>query len=124
MRVSQFLIIVQVMVQVALGLVVAGLFWWRRSSASGDGRLDEAYRGQFELPVLFYAGSLFAFAMRIVDERILFFATLFALAQVTGAVFGLLLRNEKGQAVAGLVSVFAAAVLWVMIAAHFVNSGF
>ncbi|MBU1212885.1 MAG: hypothetical protein KJ587_16670 [Alphaproteobacteria bacterium] len=124
MRVSQFLIIVPVLVQVALALLVAGLCWWRSSRSSGSGRLDAAYRAQFELPVLFYAGSLFAFAMRIVDERILFFATLFALAQVTGAVFGLLLRNENGQAVAGLVSVFAAAALWVMIAAHVVNSGF
>lgn len=124
MRVSQYLMIVPVLLQAALALAVAGLYWWRSWKASAGVELTESYRAQFELPVLFYAGGFFAYAMRIVDERVLFFATLFALAQVTGVVFGLFFRNENGQIATALVSVFAAAAMWVMIAAHFFNSGF
>ncbi|MBU2581907.1 MAG: hypothetical protein KJ622_09335 [Alphaproteobacteria bacterium] len=124
MRVSQFLVIVPVLAQALLGIAVAGLHFYREwRSAAGD-RLSALYRAQFELPVLFYAGSLFAYAMRIVDERVLFFAMLFVLAQLAGCLAGLLFESDNAAAAASLLSVLAAAGLWAMIGLHFFNSGF
>ncbi len=124
MRVSQFLMIVPVLLQAVLTLAVSAFYWHRQMTGAVGDRLASTYRAQFDLPVLFYAGSLFAYAMRIVDVRILIFATLFALAQSIGVASGLRLDSGKGQAVANLASVLAVAGLWAMIALHFFHSGF
>lgn len=124
MRVSQLLIIVPVLAQVALSLAVCALYWWRQWSNSDSEPLRTAYRAQFELPVLFYAGSLFAYAVRIVDVGILFFAMLFALAQTASVITGLKWANPKVQFTADALSVLAVAALWFMIARYFFFSGF
>lgn len=123
MRVSQFVMIVPMLLQAVLGLAVAASYFHREWSGGAGKRLAGAYRAQFELPVLFYAGSLVAYAMRIVDERIIFFAMLFALAQVAGTAASLSGRDTP-TAAASLVSVFSAAGLWTMIGLYFFKSGF
>lgn len=124
MRVSQFLIVVPLLMQAVLSLMVVAIYWRRRLLGAPHERLAACYRSQFELPVLFYAGALSAFAMRIVDEWVLFFGMLFVLSEAVVIVAMLALESRKVQVSASLVAVTAAAMLWATIALQFIHSGF
>lgn len=128
MRVSQFLIVVPVLVQVMLTMVLFVPHWRKRPGgglgASSGGRFTDLYRAQFELPVLFYAAALFAYAMRLVDQWTLFLAVLFMLAQIVDAVSALALGNRVARSVAVCVAALAALGMWIKIAAHFAVAGF
>lgn len=124
MRVSQFLIIVPALVQVLLTLVLFVPYWRERLSAKDGGRFADVYRAQFELPVLFYAAVLFAYAMRLVDAGILFLALLFVLSQIVEVVSVLAIENSSVRTAAAWVAALAVLGLWAKIAAHFAIAGF
>jgi MAPEG family protein len=128
MRVSQFLIVVPALVQVMLTLVLFVPSWRERlgrgPAGPSGGRYTDVYRAQFELPVLFYAAALFAYAMRLVDPWLLFLAVLFVLAQIVEAVSALAFGNRSARSVAVCVAALAALGMWVNIAAHFAVAGF
>lgn len=124
MRVSQLLLIVPVLIQAVLSIAVCLLYWleqWKRQPFDG---LAGVYRAQFELPLLFYAASLFAYALRIVDVRLLFFATLFAVSQATATVVALRSQEAATSTAAQFASVLAVGGLWAMIGWQLFNSGF
>jgi hypothetical protein len=123
-RVSQFLIFVPVLMQVSVSLLVTARYWQHWLSGGFDEVIADCYRAQFEMPVLFYGAALSAFALRIVDERFLFFAALFAFAEGVGAVALLAFSNKSLRASSSLAAALAAAALWGIIALHFVFSGF
>lgn len=124
MRVSQFLMIVPVLVQVMLTVALFVPLWRERLTGTQGGRFAAVYRAQFELPVLFYVASLFAYAMRLVDAGVLFLALLFVLSQIVEAVSALAIG--KGSVCNGAAFVAALAVIgmWAKIAAHFAFAGF
>ena len=124
MRVSQCLIIVPVLVQVLLTLVLFAPNWRERLSGKGEGRFADVYRAQFELPVLFYAAALFAYAMRLVDAGILFLALLFVLSQIVEVVSALAIENSSARSAAAWVAALAVLGMWAKIAAHFAFAGF
>jgi len=124
MRVSQFLIILPVALQVIVTFILFGFHWRTRLAGEGSNRFTEVYRAQFELPVLFYGAALFGYAMRIIDPWHLFFAVLFVLAQVTEAGGVLVLNSGGVRTAAVLVAAFAVLGMWLMIAAHFSVAGF
>ena len=124
MRVSQFLIILPVLAQVLLTLALFVSYWRERLSGVEGGRFAEVYRAQFELPVLFYAAVLFAYAMRLVDAGILFLAVLFVLSQIVEAVSALAIENSSLRSASAWVAALAVFGVWAKIAAHFAFAGF
>lgn len=143
MRVSQFLIVVPMLAQIALILGVgAGALLGRVFSREGDCRLNGgdggsspigrwklAFNERLGLPLLFLLSGLLAYSLRLIDERVLFVASVFVFADGAAAVLRILARGpscraERRVAAAQFVGLLAIAALSAIIAAHFVRSGF
>ena len=122
MRVSQLLIFVPVLALVVVSLTVLGAdVLQRKSEHSG---LLLARRLQFELPVFFLSGCLFAYAVRRVDEWVLAAALAFVVAHFVQTFMAVASDNGKRSDVAELAAFVAVAMLWLTVAIGLLASGF
>lgn len=122
MRVSQFLIVVPVLAVVGIGFAVIAVDTWRR--LRGESGLGRAYQAQFELPVLFYAGCLFAHGFRLVDEYVLGAAVMFVIAHFAQSLLQVHGSNAQGGLWARTAGLVSLGVVWSVVAAHFLVAGF
>lgn len=124
MRVSQYLIIIPVLAQVIVTLAVCAAHHVNSFQGRSNDHLKKTYSEQFELPVLFYAASAFAYAFRIIDEWQLAFALLFVVAHMVHTILGSAGMSTTTRHTASLLAVLAVASMWFKIAMHFAQSGF
>ncbi len=139
MRVSQFLIVIPVLAEILLILAVATAALIARAFAApttevkaapghGSRDWDTAYRERLGLPLVFLATALLVYGLRLVDERVLFLASLFFVADLAAAGLRLFAFDARGAdrrvAVAQIVGLSAIAALAVIVGLHFVHAGF
>lgn len=135
MRISQNVILIPVLVQVALTLVVMVLMGAARSRsmrerhkrmqdialASNDDWTDEAvqcannFKNQFELPVLFYVCCLFALVTRMVDAWLFALACLFVLTRIAHTLIHVTSNVVSRRFAAYLAGAALLLAMWLML---------
>ncbi|MCH9808367.1 MAG: hypothetical protein K0U74_11595 [Alphaproteobacteria bacterium] len=124
MRVSQLLILIPVFVQVILTLMVFAVCWRRRSAGPSGDQLAGLYGSLFQLPVLFYVATAFAFSMRAIDERMLLAAMAFVVAQLVEVTMAIGSGSGGGNSLCMAASGVAVATMWGLIGLQLFASGF
>ncbi|MEZ5844904.1 MAG: MAPEG family protein [Hyphomicrobiaceae bacterium] len=135
MRISQNLILVPVLVQVALTFAVMFMMGFARSRsmrsrrqqmqdmalATADDWTEEAakcansFKNQFELPVLFHVCCLFALVTRNVDAVLFSLAALFALSRIAHAAIHIGPNIVAWRFSAYLVGALLLMVMWALL---------
>lgn len=124
MRFTQYLIVIPVLAQVAVTLTVWCAHWLAELRGSKIGALASANKKQFELPLLFYSASAFAYSFRLVDEWQLLMALGFVLSFTLATSLEVFSGNHTVVAVILAIAALAVAGMWISIAAHFASAGF
>jgi hypothetical protein len=135
-RMSQNLILLPVLAQVALTLVVLTLMGPARAASMRERRqrLDDMalagdkdwgaealkrsnnFKNQFEVPVLFYAVTAFALITRMVDPLMLTLATLFVASRIVHTLIHIGPNRVAPRAIAFLVGLVLIVAMWVILA--------
>lgn len=124
MRVSQYLIVIPVLAQVAVTLTVWVTHWLAEAKGSNTPSLTAAKNQQFELPLLFYTACAFAYSFRLVDEWQLLLALGFVLALALGMLRGAYSAKPATLRASLALAALAVTAMWLKIAAHFATAGF
>lgn len=141
---AQNLIFIPVFAQVVLTLCVLFALWWVRVSYSKRHRihpqklalncdpiasplahkLANNYSNLFELPVLFFAASAFAYCARMVDDLMLGLAVAFVISRVAHSVIHIGPNRVLVRFGAALASAVIVAAMWVLLMWRVGASGF
>ncbi len=124
MRVTQYLIVVPILAQVAVTLTVWCTHWLAEIRGLKTAALENANKKQFELPLLFYSAVAFAYSFRLVDEWQLLMALGFVLSFAIATSLEVFSGNHAVAAVILAIAALAVTGMWIRIAAHFATAGF
>jgi hypothetical protein len=106
-------VLLPVFVLVAVTFVV--LFWTGGWRASSPPRSD-IYREQFELPVLFYVLTIFAYSTKHTDILFMILAWIFVVLHVLRALTEIGASNISQRGMLYVVAAIVLAIMWVVYA--------